>query len=98
MLHSFVGYAKSDGAYPLASLVNTNGTLYGTTSEGGAYHSSGTIFSVTTGGNEKALHSFGEGTDGNDPNAGLIELSGTLYGTTSAGGTYGEGTVFVLKP
>ena len=36
-------------------------------------------------GKEKLLHSFGYGTDGATPLAGLIDVSGTLYGTTSAG-------------
>ena len=48
-------------------------------------------------GNEKVLHSFGYGSDGATPLAGLIDVNGTLYGTTSAGGTYGDGTVFALK-
>ena len=45
------------------------------------------------------LHSFGTGTDGVDPYAGLIfDAAGNLYGTTSEGGTYGGGTVFELTP
>jgi uncharacterized repeat protein (TIGR03803 family) len=51
-----------------------------------------------TGTDEKVLHSFGHGSDGETPLAGLIDLKGTLYGTTSAGGKYGKGTVFALTP
>src|ERR1019366_10043218 len=41
---------------------------------------------------ERVLHSFGNGTDGNDPLGGLIfDASGNLYGTTLGGGTYGGG-------
>src|ERR1019366_6634594 len=48
---------------------------------------------------EQVLHSFGNGTDGNDPLGGLIfDASGNLYGTTLGGGTYGGGTVFELTP
>ncbi|MGB6522001.1 MAG: hypothetical protein WBE83_09535 [Candidatus Cybelea sp.] len=28
----------------------------------------------------------------------MIDVNGTLYGTTSAGSAYGDGTVFALKP
>lgn len=51
------------------------------------------------------LHSFGSGTDGNEPIAGVvIGPGGVLYGTTQAGGTGHEcpflncGTVFSLTP
>ena len=94
-LHSFG--SGSDGGHPSASLLNVSGTLYGTTSLGGAY-GKGTVFSMTLSGNERVLHSFGYGADGATPLAGLIDVKGTLYGTTSAGGTYGDGTVFALKP
>jgi len=50
------------------------------------------------------LHSFGGAGDGIAPLAGLIEVSGTLYGTTGLGGGYrceggrGCGTVFSITP
>ena len=44
------------------------------------------------------LHTFNSGRDGAIPLAGLtMDENGTLYGTTSGGGT-GWGTVFRLKP
>ena len=43
-----------------------------------------------------SLHSFGQGLDGQEPKAGLIGASGTLYGTTYGGGTYNLGTVFSI--
>ncbi|MGC1381394.1 MAG: choice-of-anchor tandem repeat GloVer-containing protein, partial [Candidatus Baltobacteraceae bacterium] len=90
-----------DGHHPGAGLVDVNGTLYGTTVNGGAYAcgsgpSCGTVFSITTGGKEKVLHSFGYGADGFDPGAELIAVKGTLYGTTTEGGAYGQGTVFSI--
>ncbi|MGC2634227.1 MAG: hypothetical protein WA215_08445 [Candidatus Cybelea sp.] len=43
------------------------------------------------------LHSFDGQHDGEELSAGLIDVNGTLYGTTYAGGTYGYGTVFALR-
>ncbi len=88
VLHSFNG---TDGQGPTAGLLDVSGTLYGTTSKGGAYTCAGvtcgTVFRITTGGVEKVLHSF-NGTDGEDPAAGLLDVSGTLYGTTYLGGEH----------
>jgi uncharacterized repeat protein (TIGR03803 family) len=51
---------------------------------------------MSLGGKETVLHSFGYGRDGAKPLAGLVEVKGVLYGTTSAGGSHDEGTVFAL--
>jgi uncharacterized repeat protein (TIGR03803 family) len=96
VLYSF-GASANDGDAPYAGLTDVKGTLYGTTYEGGAYKY-GTVFTITTSGTEKVLHSFGKGTDGASPLAGLVGTSATLYGTTFAGGSNGNGTVFALKP
>ncbi len=51
------------------------------------------------GATENLVWSFGNGTDGSAPSAGLIaDKSGNLYGTTYQGGANGEGTVFELTP
>ncbi|MGB6521384.1 MAG: choice-of-anchor tandem repeat GloVer-containing protein [Candidatus Cybelea sp.] len=100
LLHSFGG--KPDGAHPYAGLVNVNGTLYGTTTSGGANCGStggcGTVFTITTSGAETVLYSFkGGSADGRYPTqADLLDVNGTLYGTTKRGGTNGRGTVFSL--
>jgi uncharacterized repeat protein (TIGR03803 family) len=48
---------------------------------------------------ETVLHSFAGGSDGADPEAGLIaDEHGALYGTTFAGGSSNNGTVFKLTP
>ena len=86
-----------DGAHPFGSLINVAGTLYGTTERGGAHSKGGTVFSVSTSGKERVLHSFGSGSDGRAPFAGLIEVGRRLYGTTSSGGKYGYGTVFSIS-
>ena len=44
------------------------------------------------------IHSFGGSGDGARPNAGLINVGGTLYGATTRGGTNDKGIVFSLTP
>jgi uncharacterized repeat protein (TIGR03803 family) len=99
VLHRFVGDG-TDGASPVAPLIDVKGTLYGTTQYGGAYASGskGTIFSITLKGTEKVLHNFGSDNDGAYPAAGLIDVNGTLYGTTTGGGAGHLGTVFAFAP
>jgi uncharacterized repeat protein (TIGR03803 family) len=105
VLHSFG--RSGDGALPYGGLLDVNGTLYGTTSNGGSVpcgvrygdvHGCGTVFKITTSGQETVLHSFGDPGDGKYPYAGLINVNGTLYGTATAGGTHDAGTVFSLSP
>ena len=99
VLHSFAGGA-ADGSLPTAALIQgSDGNFYGTTSGGGS-KGAGTVFRITPAGVETALYSFGSSTtDGSTPNAALILGSdGNLYGTTSKGGTSGNGTVFKITP
>ena len=89
VLYSFAGNSNDDGASPTAPLLELNGTLYGTTIRGGT-HNKGTIYSISTSGSETILHSFaGASNDGAGPSAPLINVSGTLYGTTQLGGGTG---------
>jgi uncharacterized repeat protein (TIGR03803 family) len=78
---------NSDGANPMAALVLTGDTLYGTAMNGGTSGSGfGALFAIKTNGTGFTnLHSFTY-TDGADPQAGLILWSNTLYGTASGGG------------
>src|ERR1700728_2434153 len=102
VLHSFG--AAPDGNDPGAGVIGlgNDGMFYGTTSFGGAYSCSptyrcGTVFRITTGGMETVLHSFTNENDGANPEADLIDVGGTLYGTTYSGG-YGFGVVFSITP
>jgi autotransporter passenger strand-loop-strand repeat protein/uncharacterized repeat protein (TIGR03803 family) len=95
-LASFNG---TNGADPQAGLISdAAGNLYGTTLSGGAYND-GTVFElVNNGGGSYTLESLAsfDGTDGANPDGGLIEdAAGNLYGTTEAGGA-GDGTVFKI--
>jgi uncharacterized repeat protein (TIGR03803 family) len=106
VLYSFdnaYSYARNGGTVPLAGLIDVNGTLYGTTYYGGAHgcntaYFCGTVFSITMSGDHKVLHNFGAtNNDGENPAAALVNVNGTLYGTTYWGGKGGSGTVFRIS-
>ena len=94
---------STDGAQPMGSLVNLNGTFYGTTSGSSNASFLGTVFSVTPAGSESVVYDFpvygggGHFFDGASPLAGLVNVGGVLYGT-AGGGTAGEGVVFSVTP
>ncbi len=96
-LHTFTGGA--DGGVPDGQLVQgKDGGLYGTTAYGGTNDvdlgGDGTVFRITTAGSLARLVSFNN-TNGNDPEAALVQTSdGTLYGTTAYGGVNGDGVAF----
>jgi uncharacterized repeat protein (TIGR03803 family) len=102
VIYSFLGDGM-DGQAPQASLLAVNGKLYGTTVAGGT-NNYGTVFEVTTSGQETVLYRFGGTTEAN-PTAALIAGNGALYGTTFYGGPFicntsqhiGCGTVFKLS-
>jgi uncharacterized repeat protein (TIGR03803 family) len=104
-LHNFT--RVSDGAYPVAELILSGNTLYGTAVNGGNADN-GTVFKVNTDGTGFTnLHSFtaaGDNTssvpsnsDGANPQAGLILSGNTLYGTATGGGSSDWGTVFAVN-
>lgn len=99
LLYNFGSY-DNDAVVPGRGLLINNGSLYGTTQQGGGA-ASGTIFELTptaNGWSESILYSF-EGPDGAAPVAGLIADSrGNLYGTARVGGANGDGSVFELSP
>ena len=92
-LHSF---AFGDGVNPYDGLVLSGNTLYGTANQGGS-HGNGTVFAINTDGTGFTnLYSFTGGSDGANPYGGLVLSGSTLYGTTTQGGGFGNGTVFAL--
>ncbi|MBV9718073.1 MAG: hypothetical protein JOZ77_02055 [Candidatus Eremiobacteraeota bacterium] len=98
VLHSF----HYDGYYSAAPLLRRGKTFYGTTAGGGS-HSSGSVFSLDANGRENWVYDFKGAPDGEAPYAGLVELGGTLFGTTEYGGSGGAcgnytcGTVFQIS-
>ena len=96
IVHNFAG--GSDGVNPQAGLTKLKGVLYGTTGGGGA-SSRGTVFAIPAFRPEATLYSFvGYPSDGSDPAARLVNVNGTLYGTTDIGGTNALGTIFSITP
>ena len=97
ILYSFSG--GTDGATPYAGVViDSQGNLYGTTAYGGTY-GQGTVFEVAAKTfKETILYSFGASAgDASSPTAGLVlDKNNNLYGTTTYGGTMGNGTVFEI--
>jgi uncharacterized repeat protein (TIGR03803 family) len=119
ILYSFP--TAKQGYFPNGNLVfDGAGNLYGATTYGGGkgttcdsfYQYCGAVFELsppkTKGGKwtEKVLHAFAGGTDGANPNGGLVlDGKGIVYGTTYVGGNQsgecsagGCGTAFELKP
>ncbi len=99
-LHAF---DLNDGAGPVAALILSGNTLYGTAFHGGS-SGNGTVFKVNTDGTGFTnLHSFtalsnsGTNSDGAKPEGGLILSGNTLYGTAFYGGSLGYGTVFSVN-
>jgi uncharacterized repeat protein (TIGR03803 family) len=97
ILHAFGG--SGDGQYPYAQLIELNGTLYGTTYDGGGTFGWGIAYSLDPKtGNETILYNFGAPADSALPFAGLVNVNGTLYGVAATGGADGGGTVYSLTP
>jgi uncharacterized repeat protein (TIGR03803 family) len=102
ILYTFDTPANGQGP---TGIFSANGTLYGTTVDGGAY-GKGTVFELQPpadpGGTwtETVLYSFtGQNGDGANPSASpVVGAHGVLYGTTDAGGSSQVGTVFELQP
>jgi uncharacterized repeat protein (TIGR03803 family) len=97
VLYSFKG-APDDASTPEAALVDLNGMLYGTTLEGGA-EDAGAIFTIAPSGEEQLLYSFkgyGSGSRTRSAPSDLIDVNGTLYGTTQSGGTNAKGSIFTI--
>ena len=92
ILHSFTG--SPDGAAPTGGVKIVGSTLYGTTTSGGKANF-GSVFGVPlNGGPDTLLYSFAGGSDGAAPEAPVLPIGTTLYGTTNRDGVYGVGTLY----
>jgi len=101
VIHAFTG--GDDGSGPGARVtLDPSGNVYGMAPTGGAY-GSGTIYKIHQEHNGTwnltVIHAFTGGADGATGSAGRMVLRHRrLYGAATAGGTYGSGVVFELRP
>jgi uncharacterized repeat protein (TIGR03803 family) len=95
-----VDFDSSNGSFPNGSLIQDTATekLYGMTSLGGA-HNFGRIFSYNPDSNTYTfLHDF-DSINGEAPLGNLTwGKNDTVYGMTSLGGKYNDGTIFYFPP
>ena len=104
--YSFASKPTVSGEHPLAGLTpDGSGKFYGTTSIGGA-NNAGTVFLFTSGspsGSLSLVHSYADRSvhdDGQDGSYAPVVLDGQgdIYGTTSIGGNFAEGTFYEITP
>jgi len=94
-LHQFTGY---EGGDVRAGLVASDNVLYGAVMSGGGVGGVGAVFALNTDGTGfKKLYVFSGGEDGGGPGVTLTMSGNSLYGTTTQGGIYNQGTVFRLS-
>jgi uncharacterized repeat protein (TIGR03803 family) len=100
-LYTFGRY-DGDAKAPSSPLLYYKGLLYGTSEYGGEYNdcslegNCGTVFTVTRHGVEKVLYSFSSFGANTPYGSGLIDVHGTLYGTTQGYGCCGA--VYSITP
>ncbi len=100
-LYSFTG--GTDGSRPLRGVVQgVDGAFYGVSNQGGNY-GAGAIFRFVVSGNTATVTSLYNFVplvgDGSNPLGNLtLASNGNFYGTTAAGGAYGDGTIYSVTP
>jgi uncharacterized repeat protein (TIGR03803 family) len=96
---NLISFNGTNGANPIAGLVQgKDGNFYGTAPNGGA-NSNGTVFAISPDGRFFTnFYNFSGDTNGAGPVGTLIlGTDGNLYGTTFAGGASNCGTIFRLS-
>jgi uncharacterized repeat protein (TIGR03803 family) len=90
-----------NGDSPASTPVIHNDHLYGTASggSGSCYSGCGVVYKIDLKTNtEKVVYNFQGGSDGDFPNFAVLAISGDFaYGTTVAGGSKGDGTLYSLN-
>ncbi len=87
------------GVFPSGIVQASDGNFYGTTFYGGNVgQGNGIVFKMDQNGVVSVLYNFSGNTGGANPSGGVVQATdGNLYGTTSAGGAYGYGTIFRIS-
>ena len=98
IVYAFSG--AQDGQLPSKPIQGPDGNFYGTAYWGGGPDGYGIIYKVTPSGEETILQSFTNTNGGPaNPGAGLtVGADGDFYGTSTGGGTSGQGTFFRITP
>jgi len=96
LVHSF----STDGRTPDSTLLEQDGVFYGTTLSGPGNSGVGSVYALKTNGTELWTYDFKGDWNGAVPESGLIDLGGTLYGTTESGGNYNDndGSFYRITP
>jgi uncharacterized repeat protein (TIGR03803 family) len=90
-------FSGADGENPGAGVIQgSDGRLYGTTTNGGAF-GFGTAFVLSVTGELRTMHDF-TSPDGGNPITELIQANdGAFYGVASTGGPDGNGVIFRIR-
>jgi uncharacterized repeat protein (TIGR03803 family) len=96
-LRTLASFNRYDGAQPTGTLVSDpQGDLFGTTQNGGI-QGRGTVFEIVAGTSTITKIASFNGTNGAHPLGPLMrDAAGDLFGTTTAGGAGGLGTIFEI--
>jgi hypothetical protein len=105
VVYTFTGGAKDGQGLAGRIILGSSGTITGANQfTPAAQPGCGLIFRLETDGTVKVLHRFQDGAGGCNPQTGLIDLGGTIYGTTAEGGDLscgyqnsGCGTLFQIS-
>jgi len=96
-----VAFYRGSGCAPFSTLLRLRGgSFVGTTAYDGPDGAPGTVFAFGAGEGVRNIHVFAGAPDpgGSEPHSGVIQgADGALYGTTTAGGAFGYGTVYRLE-
>ena len=101
VLYNFSATGTADGADPSGGMIiASDGTMYSTTPDGGAY-GAGTVFSLkktSKGWKQSVILSLNGTSTGGYPYEGLMtDSAGNLYGAAPAGGANGDGIIYRLS-
>jgi uncharacterized repeat protein (TIGR03803 family) len=93
-LRSFGTSGDAQGSRPNGPVLVAGAAYYGVTQSGGA-NGKGVLFKWSSASGYQVLYHFGTGTDSASPSGPLLLASnGNVYGTATAGGACGLGSVF----